>query len=191
MSRLASTAVAINAVLAERWSPRAFDNTFKLTVDDITPIFEAARWAPSANNMQPWRYIVGFRGDQVFDTIVKSLAGWNTAWAPNASVLATTVAHTENDEGQANPFALFDLGQSVAHLSIQAQTQGLYVHQMAGTDADFLRRSFNLPAGFSVFHTFAIGKIASPDTLPPELADRERAPRVRHDLSEIVRYSAF
>lgn len=190
MTHIAHTSSPILPVLAERWSPRAYDSAAALTAADLTASFEAARWAPSAMNGQPWRFIVGFRGDKTFETIVGTLAGWNGAWAPNASVLVVAIAQTSN-EGQPNPFGLFDLGQAVASFSFQAHSEGLYVHQMAGTDTGALAKAFNVPAGFEVFHTFAVGKIADPSTLPEELAAREVAPRTRHELAEILRYDAF
>jgi nitroreductase len=191
MPRTAHTSVPINPVLAERWSPRSYDTTATLTAADLTAAFEAARWAPSANNSQPWRFIVGFRGDQTFETIAKNLAGWNGAWAPNASALVVTAALTTGPDGNANPYGLFDLGQAVAHFNVQAQSDGLYVHQMAGADIEGLQAAFNLPSGFTVFHTFAVGKLGEADALPAELAERERAPRVRHELAEIVHYGPY
>lgn len=191
MPRTAHTSVPINSVLANRWSPRAYDATATLTAADLTASFEAARWSPSANNSQPWRFIVGFRGDETFETIAKNLAGWNGAWAPNASALVVTAALTTGPDGGANPYGLFDLGQAVAHFSVQAHSEGLYVHQMAGANIEGLQEAFNLPAGFTVFHTFAVGTLADADTLPAELAERERAPRVRHELNEIVQYGPY
>lgn len=191
MPRSAKTSAPIHPVLAERWSPRAYDTSATLSFADLTAAFEAARWAPSANNWQPWRYIVGFRGDATFQTIVDSLAGWNSAWAPNASALIATIIKETTPDGDPNPFALYDLGQSVASFSFQAHSDGLYVHQMAGTDAESLTKAFNLPSGFHVFHVFAVGTLAAPETLPPKLAQREIEPRVRHELSDIVRHGAY
>jgi nitroreductase len=191
MPHLAQTSVPILPGLAERWSPRAFETSPPLTQADLIPAFEAARWAPSANNNQPWRYIVGFKGDEVHDIISANLAGWNNAWMPLAPVLVATIAQTAFENGKPNAYALYDLGQSVAHFSIQAQSDGLYVHQVAGTNTTALQEAFNPPAGFEFFHTFAVGRLGNPDDLPEELAERERAPRERLPLDEIVRYSPF
>ena len=191
MSRNAHTSTPINPVLAARWSPRSFDTTATLTPADLTPAFEAARWAPSANNSQPWRFIVGFRGDDTFNAILPTLAGWNSAWMPNASAIVVGVTQTAGADGTPNPYAIYDLGQAVAHFSVQAQTDGLYVHQVAGTDTAALKEIFNLPAGYEAFLTIAVGKLAPADLLPEALAERENAPRVRHELTEIVRYDAF
>jgi nitroreductase len=191
MSRNAHTSTPINPVLAARWSPRSFDTTATLTPADLTPAFEAARWSPSANNSQPWRFIVGFRGDDAFNAILPTLAGWNSAWMPNASAIVVGVTQTAGADGTPNPYAIYDLGQAVAHFSVQAQTDGLYVHQVAGTDTAALKEIFNLPAGYEAFLTIAVGKLAPADLLPEALAERENAPRVRHELTEIVRYDAF
>lgn len=191
MSRNAHTSTPINPVLAARWSPRSFDTTATLTPADLTPAFEAARWSPSANNSQPWRFIVGFRGDDTFNKIVPTLAGWNSAWMPNASAIIVAVTQTAGPDGTPNQYAIYDLGQAVAHFSVQAQTDGLYVHQVAGTDVAALKEAFNLPAVYEAFLTIAVGKLAPADDLPEPLAEREKAPRVRHELAEIVRYDAF
>lgn len=191
MPRSAHTSVPINPVLASRWSPRSFDTTATLSPADLAAAFEAARWAPSANNSQPWRFIVGFRGDETFNAIVPTLAGWNTAWMPNASAIVVAVAQTAGADGSKNPYAIYDLGQAVAHFSIQAQSDGLYVHQVAGTDVAALKEAFNLPAGFDAFVAIAVGKLGDPSALPEPLAQREVAPRVRHELAEIVHYGPY
>jgi hypothetical protein len=110
---------------------------------------------------------------------------------PNASAIVVGVTQTAGADGTPNPYAIYDLGQAVAHFSVQAQTDGLYVHQVAGTDTAALKEIFNLPAGFEAFLTIAVGKLAPADELPEPLAEREKAPRVRHELAEIVRYDAF
>lgn len=191
MSRTAHTSVPILPVLAERWSPRSFDTTRMVPPEELIPAFEAARWSPSANNNQPWRFIVGFAGDEVHDIISANLAGWNNAWMPQAPVLVATIVEKVRPDGKENPYALFDLGQAVAHFSVQAHADGLYVHQVAGTNVQGLQEAFNPPAGFEFFHTFAVGHLGDPDALPEELAQREKAPRTRLDLSEIVKYGPY
>lgn len=187
----AHTSAPINPVLAHRWSPRSFDESVTLTAADLTPAFEAARWAPSANNLQPWRFIVGFRGDETFNKIAAHLTGSNLEWAPKASALVAAIAQVEGADGTPQRYAAYDLGQAVAHLSMQAYSDGLSVHQMGGIDRAALEQEFNLPAGFNVYLAIAVGKSAAPEALPEALAAREKAPRVRHELTEIVRYDAF
>lgn len=188
MSRLATTVAPISDIHATRWSPRSFDVTAELTRDVIVASLEAARWAPSANNVQPWRFVVGFRGDDTFTTIAANLLSFNAAWAPQSSALVVNIAQTTDAEGKENAFALYDLGQAVAHFTLQASHDGLFTHQMGGINRDELAAAFNVPTGFSVVSVTAVGALGAPDALPEPLAAREVAPRTRIELDEIVNY---
>ena len=191
MSKSAATSTPIHPVLAARWSPRAFAPDRSLSMSELTPAFEAARWAPSAFNVQPWSYIVGFQGDATFERIAAGLNEWNRAWASHAHALVVTCYEPADADGKPNPYALYDLGQSVASFSFQAHSDGLYVHQMAGLDAEQLRSALNIPDNLSVFHVFAVGHLGDPEILPEKLAAREREPRTRRELSAIVRQTPF
>src|SRR5439155_18488665 len=105
-------------------------------------LLEAARWAPSANNSQPWRFGVARRGEPVFDALVAALAPGNQVWAPDAGALILVAAQTVGDDGREQPWALYDAGQAAAHLTVQAQAQGLAVHQMGGFDPDAVSAVF-------------------------------------------------
>ena len=188
MSRLATTIAPISEIHATRWSPRSFDATAELTRDAVVASLEAARWAPSANNVQPWRFVVGFRGDDTFETIAANLMSFNTVWAPNASALVVNIAHTTDAEGKENGYALYDLGQAVAHFTLQASHDGLFTHQMGGIKRDELAAAFNVPAGFTVISVTAVGALGAPDALPEVLAEREVAPRSRIELDDIVSF---
>jgi nitroreductase len=188
MSRLATTIAPISEIHATRWSPRSFDDVAELTRDAIVASLEAARWAPSANNVQPWRFVVGFRGDDTFDTIAANLMSFNAAWAPKASALVVNIAHTSDAEGKENAYALYDLGQAVAHFTLQASHDGLFTHQMGGINRDELAAAFNVPAGFSVISVTAVGALGAADALPEPLFEREVAPRTRIELDDIVSY---
>lgn len=191
MSKSATTSTPIHPVLAARWSPRAFAPDRSLSMSELTPAFEAARWAPSAFNVQPWSYIVGFQGDATFERIAAGLNEWNRAWASHAHALVVTCYEPADADGKPNPYALYDLGQSVASFSFQAHSDGLYVHQMAGLDAAYLHTELNIPDDVTVFHVFAVGHLGDPEILPEKLADREREPRTRRDLTAIVRQTPF
>jgi nitroreductase len=188
MSRLATTITPISEIHATRWSPRSFDATAELTREAVVASLEAARWAPSANNVQPWRFVVGFRGDDTFATIAANLMSFNAAWAPQASALVVNIAHTSDAEGKENAYALYDLGQAVAHFTLQASHDGLFTHQMGGINREELAAAFNVPAGFSVISVTAVGALGAPDALPEPLFEREIAPRTRIELDEIVSY---
>lgn len=171
-------------VLVERWSPRAFTGA---PIDDgaLNAIIEAARWAPSAFNSQPWGFIVARRGSEAFERVVGSLMGFNQAWAHKAGALVVAVADTSDPKNQTYP--IYDLGQSVAHLSIQAHAEGLHVHQMAGFSADTISEAFELGDGLRPLTVIAIGDIAPADTLEDEtLREREAAPRERKPRGEVI-----
>jgi len=185
-SRKADTTAPLIHPLVERWSPRAYDPTAEVSTDVLRTILEAARWAPSANNTQPWRFIVARRGTDAFTTVHDALMGFNQAWADSAAVLIVNIAETADAEGTPRPWARYDLGQAVAHLTVQAQHEGLHTHQMGGFDAARLHDAFGLDASLEVVSVTAIGVLGDPDTLPDPLREREVAPRQRKPLEELV-----
>ncbi|PPF32581.1 nitroreductase [Rathayibacter sp. AY1G1] len=186
-SRTASTSAPILDVLAERWSPRSYDATATVSDETLASLLEAARWSPSASNSQPWRFIVARRGTDGFDRIVATLAGFNGAWAGSAAVLVVALAETVDSEGKPRPWAVYDLGQSIAHLSVQAHHEGLHVHQMAGFDKDAVRAAFGVDERFDPVTIAAVGVAADADALANEtLRERETAPRTRLPLEELV-----
>ncbi|WKK72925.1 nitroreductase family protein [Rathayibacter oskolensis] len=185
--RTAQTSAPILDVLAERWSPRSYDSSAEIPTETLTSLLEAARWSPSASNTQPWRFIVARRGTPEFDRIVETLVGFNAAWAGSAAALIVALAETVDAEGTARPWAVYDLGQAVAHLSVQAHHEGLHVHQMAGFDKDGLRAAFGVDERFDPVTVAAVGVLAGPEALSNDvLREREVAPRTRLALDEIV-----
>src|SRR5690349_10969910 len=132
VTRTADTSFPLLPVLAERWSPRAFDTEAVIDDDKLTAALEAARWSPSANNSQPWRFIVARRGSAAFDTIVANLMGFNQMWAGAAGALVVALAEVVDADGNERRWATYDVGQAVAHLSVQAHHDGLHTHQMGG-----------------------------------------------------------
>lgn len=181
----ATTSTPILPTLTERWSPRAFDTDHALPENALLSTFEAARWSPSASNTQPWRFIVARRGSESFEKIEATLAGFNSQWAGAASALVVNLAVVENDNGEPQRWAEYDLGQAVAHLSVQAHSEGLYVHQMGGFDAAKISESFALSDKLRPVSVMTIGKLGLPEQLAEPLKEREIAPRSRmvvHDL---------
>ncbi|MFF1632693.1 nitroreductase family protein [Leifsonia sp. NPDC058248] len=185
-TRAADRAIQLLPVLAGRWSPRSFDSTAVIDEDKLTAALEAARWSPSAANSQPWRFIVARRGTTAFDTVVANLVGFNAAWAGSASVLIVALAETVDTDGKERRWATYDLGQAVAHLSVQAHHDGLHVHQMGGFDAQGLRAAFDIDERFVPVSVTALGTLGDPDALPEPLRERELAPRTRVPLNDIV-----
>jgi len=186
LDRTAPTEHPVLTVLADRWSPRAFDAETPIDEAKLASALEAARWSPSANNSQPWRFVVARRGSELHTSIHATLMGFNQVWATNAAVLIVAVAETTNEEGAPISHAIYDLGQSVAHLSVQAHHDGLVVHQMSGFTADDIRSLLDLDARFTPMTVLAIGELGDASALPEPLQQREVAPRVRRALAETV-----
>ncbi|MDA8862907.1 nitroreductase family protein [Pontimonas sp.] len=177
-------------VLEQRWSPRAFDRDEVLDENRLGPAFEAARWSPSSGNSQPWTFMVGFRGDDVFQTIVGTMASGNQVWAEHAGAVVANIASVVDAEGNPQSHAVYDLGQAVAHFSVQATAEGLMVHQMGGFDAQTLGRELGLDSSQRVVTIMAVGSLGDPADLPEKFQEREAQPRVRKSLSDIVGGSA-
>ena len=178
----ASTDAQIHEVIKNRWSTRAFDKNYQIGDDEILSILEAARWSPSSKNSQPWRFLVGKRGDKNFEAFVSTLTGFNLEWAPNASAMILVAAHgnpVTNDE-------IFDAALAVSSITFQIHSLGLHAHQMAGFSKSKLRSIFNLDDSILPLVLIAVGKITKPDELTPELKERELSPRVRKNLSELM-----
>lgn len=185
--RLADTSVPISDVIAGRWSPRSFDSEAAFDEQALVAALEAARWAPSASNTQPWRFIVGRRGTETFRRIADALVPFNAAWAASAHALVVNIAETETDEGTPLPWAVYDLGQAAATFNLQAHKSGLHTHPVGGFDVDAIRTAFDLEQRFVPVTVTTVGVLGSPDALENEmLRSRETAPRQRKDLSEIV-----
>jgi nitroreductase len=186
MEKLATTEVPLHPLLAGRWSPRGFDTTHALAPEQITALLEAARWAPSAMNSQPWRFLVAHRGEQTFGDVFEILMPGNKLWAGAASALIVVVADTRNPDGSDNTYALYDTGQAVANLVAQAAHEGLSVHQMGGFDKSAASEVLRLPPHLQPVVVVAVGRHDAGAPLTEVLAEREAAPRVRRPLAELV-----
>jgi nitroreductase len=186
MSKTAITAAPILPVLAERWSPRSFDETYLLTKTEIVSVLEAARWATTSNNSTPARFSVLVRGTELHSAVAPALASWNAAWGPTASALIVVSVSKVNQDGSPAVFAQYDAGLQVGNLVIQAQSLGLYTHQMAGLDKAAAAAALDLHEDMEIITVVAIGKLAPADKLEGPLHEREIAPRTRVDLADIV-----
>ena len=185
-TRRAATSAPIHDLLADRWSPRSFDPDFVVPEEQIAAMLEAVRWAPSAANLQPRRFLVARRGSLAFDLVTQSLASGNQPWAPNASLYVVAVVLPSSPEGTPYRWAEYDAGQAIAHLTTQAQALGLHVHQMGGFDAEAIRRDFELPEGATPITVTAVGRGAEAELLPERYRDRETAERSRLPLEELL-----
>ncbi len=187
MDKLASATYPINELIARRWSPRAFDLKRRVDRTTLGTLFEAARWAPSAGNMQPWRFIVGVNFDKAHQRVFETLADGNKQWCKNAPVLFIAVAALNNPgEEEPNSHALHDVGLVLENLFLQAVALGLICHLMAGFHPEKVRESFGVPDGFQPITAGAIGYIGDTDDLSERLRQRELQPRERRPLKDLV-----
>ena len=186
VSKSAVTAVPLHPLLAGRWSPRGLDTAHELTEMQLTALLEAARWAPSANNSQPWRFAVARRGTPAFTAVRETLAPGNQLWAHAASALAVVAAETAGPDGAPRPWAVYDTGQAVAHLTVQAEHEGLSVHQLGGFDRDRVAALLDLPAAVVPLVVLTLGVRDAEAELPEALAVRERADRERLPLDALL-----
>ncbi len=188
-NKIAVTAAPIAPVLAERWSPRSFDREYLLTQDQALSILEAGRWAPSANNLQPWRFAYISRDDKLHDEICKrGLTGFNQAWAPDASALIAVSVLKKTADGKELPKAMYDAGLAASLMVVQAQELGLHTHHLAGIVREEIQQILNLDENLELLVLIAVGKIAPAEQLEGPAYEREIAPRVRLDLDEIMIY---
>ena len=187
MQKAADTIYPVLPAIAKRWSPRSFDRARHLSRDDLMSLFEAARWAASANNLQPWRFVYARREDAAFNTILSCLEPGNALWADRAGMLCIAIAQVQREDGATNKHAIHDLGQSLANLALQATSMGLAAHQMAGFDAGRARALLRIPHGFEPVTVVAVGWVARPEDLPSDnLRQRELAPRSRRSIGEFA-----
>jgi nitroreductase len=183
----ATTRVKIHELIQTRWSPRAFDPDKPVSRDDLLALLEAARWAASCFNDQPWRFVVCDKAtnevawQQAFGILVEK----NRQWAKNAPVLILAVAMEHfNHNGKANRWAMYDTGAASASLCLQATALGLVVHQMGGFDADLARAIFELPANCQPMAMMAVGYQADVGVLDDDFKAAELAERARAALNE-------
>ena len=185
--KLAETQTPIHELIRRRWSPRAFAD-LPVEPAKLLTIFEAARWAASASNEQPWAFLVATQDDpKNFEAMAGVLVDFNRAWANKAPVLILTLAHTQFEkDGKPNRYSFYDLGQAAANLSLQATALGLATHSMAGFNVEAARERFAVPPGWEPVSVIALGYPGHPDSLTEKLRQRETAQRQRKPLNSFV-----
>ncbi|MGH9738256.1 MAG: nitroreductase family protein [Candidatus Acidiferrales bacterium] len=183
----ASTETPIHEILTHRWSPRAFD-TRTVEPEKLRALFEAARWAASSYNAQPWYFIVATKDDPAnFNKVLGCFVEFNQSWAKSAPVIAISAAGMNfQHNGQPNRHSYHDVGQAAATLALQATALGLQVHQMAGIMPDKAREIFHIPQGYEAVAGIALGYPGDPASLPDQLRVRETSPRQRKQSSSFV-----
>ncbi len=187
----AETSIPLNDLIHNRWSPRAYSDRM-VSREDLVAVLEAARWAASCNNIQPWRFIVSMRDDtENHQRMVSCLKPANQEWAPKASVLMFALARLNKPNGDDNRHAFYDTGAASALLTLEAASRGLHVRQMAGIDPDKVRETFAVPDDFGVVCGIALGYQGDPEILSEQRQEQEAAPRVRNPLSDMVFHGTF
>ena len=180
------SAEGVLPVILERWSPRAFADR-DVSPADLKTIFEAARWAPSSYNEQPWRFFVGHRGSETYQKILDALVPFNQAWAQTAPVLILGAAKTRFSHNDSpNNYAAHDLGAASGFITLQAAAMGIATHQMAGFDQGKAREAFEIPELYALGSVMAMGYHGDLSVLGEQYQAQEQAPRSRKSLSEIV-----
>jgi len=185
--KTAPTEVAIDPLLAGRWSPRAISNK-AVSRELLHSVLEAARWAPSSSNMQPWRFLTFDRhhDETAFQKAFATLVPFNQGWNANVPVLICVLAKTLTPKGDVNRTAAYDAGAAAMSLTLQAHALGLAAHQMAGFDINAFRETFSLPDDVEVIAMISLGHHGDPALLDDVLRERENAPRARAPIGEFA-----
>ena len=181
---------ALHPLLAARHSSRAFDESRDVDDAALRRLLEAARWAPSAGNSQPWSFLVLPRGSAGHQTFVSHLSRGNSGWVPRASAVFVAIAQVgagpDGNGPKWSDYSFYDLGQAAAHLTVQAASLGLSSHQFAGFDHDAVAAAFGVPDWWKVMTGIAVGLHGDPTQVDPRDAEREERERVRRPLDEIA-----
>ncbi len=188
ISKPAETIVPISDIIANRWSPRVYDLTHELTHGDVLALGEAARWAPSSNNAQPWKFAILLRGTPTFESVSSvGLTGFNQTWAPNASAYVVVLADKTRPDGKEwdKAVVFYNAGLASAQIVYQAESMGLKSHYMGGIVHDEIEATLEVKDSW-VVNIIAIGKQGGVSSVSEELQARESATRERKPLEEII-----
>ncbi len=187
MQKLATSQFPIHELLQRRWSPLAFSSQ-PIEPEKLSSLLEAARWAASSYNEQPWSFIVATQDNsEAFDRLLSCLADGNQVWAKQAPVLMISVTKLNFEKnGTENRHAFHDVGAASENLAIQATALGLFIHQMAGFDVDKTRETYGIPEGYDPVAAIALGYPGDAETLSDQYRDREFSPRQRKPLNSFV-----
>ena len=184
----------VNEVFLNRWSPRAFDGSI-MAEDDLLAMFEAARWAPSAFNSQPWRFLYALRGEGDWERFLDLLIPWNRAWAQSASaliyILSDRLPMTDKaGEPASSHTHSYDAGSAWAYLALEATMMGYQAHGMSGVDFERAQAELRVPERYRIEAAAVVGRIGNPATLPEKLRARE-TPSGRKHVEEFAFRGGF
>jgi nitroreductase len=187
MITLTEIEIPVDDLIKERRSPLAYSER-SVGREELRSLLEAARWAASSYNQQPWHFIVATKEDpREYERLLGCIVPANALWAASAPVLMLSVAKLAYDSnGAPNRHALYDVGQATANLALQATALGLALHQMGGFDMERARAEFQIPEGYEPVAAIAVGYPGDPESLPESLRARASAPRTRRELGDFV-----
>ena len=191
-AKIANRPAGLHPLLRERWSPRAYSNK-AIGPDAIQRMFEAAQWAMSSYNGQPWRFVYATKDDAAgYERVLSTLIPFNQAWANSAPMIGIAIGRTHFEHNsEPNSWHAYDTGAAMALLTVQAHHEGLHVHQMAGFDPAKAKEVLNIPEGYSPIAAFTIGYVGDASALPDPLKEREGQPGQRKALAEIAFKGTF
>lgn len=180
----------IHQLITERKSIRAFSEK-AIANETLIRLLEAARWAPSSMNDQPWRFIVANKQTPEFEKMLDALNESNRVWAKNGAVLLFVITRKEHSNGMPNKYAWHDVGLAIGNLSLQATAEGIFMHQMGGFNSKLALEQFEVPDEYDAVSIIVLGYPGNPETLPEKLKERELKPRERKPLSSLVFSGSF
>jgi nitroreductase len=177
----------LHPLLAKRWSPTTFDESYDARTAEVESLLEAARWAPSAGNSQPWAFIPARRGDVVHQRLLPHLTASSARWASTASILVVNLCHryVQDTDWEFSEFALYDLGQAVAHMTIQAQALGLSARQFRAFDQAGIAAEFDVPDHWQVTSMSAFGRVPAAIGAQPAIQTDAAPSRQRRTMTEV------
>jgi nitroreductase len=178
--------VPLHPILAGRWSARGYDATAAISGEHLRNILDAGRWAPTGGGNQPVRFVVGVRGDNTFDGLVEGLKRGNQSWAPAAAALIMLCTANVPDEPKMQDYAAMDVGFAASQMITQAQADGWNAHPMGGFRAEAMTERFSIPSDRRPLIVLAVGKLADPASLTPEIAERDSRERTRLPLHDVA-----
>src|SRR5262245_2328881 len=187
LEKNAVTSVPIHDLLLRRWSPRAFDANRPVSRAQLAALLEAARWSPSCNGVEPWRYLIWDRSrdSEGFEKAFECLSDSNKLWVKNVPLLMLSIASSDPlPPDRPNRWTQHDVGMASMSIVLQALALGLAAHQMAGYNVDKMRAAFSIPADFTPMALIAVGYQASPDVLDEATKKKELTVRARKPLAE-------
>ena len=186
MIKIANTQFPVNDLIKNRWSARSFADV-EIPDEEIHTLIEAASWAPSANNEQPWKFHIAKKGEEAFDKVWESLMQGNKPWCKNAAAFITIFARdTFAASGKPNAWASHDVGIATGYLLLQATSMEIYCHPMAGYDKAILKENLNYEEGLIPQCIIAIGYLDDAEKLEEPYKTRELTPRARKSVEELM-----